>query len=142
MSRLSEILLRPAPGMANASDVLRLERQENRLCELICGVLVEKRLGYKEMSVAAALLDALQEHVKQEGARRRYRTRGLLSSERPSGADSVGGAFAPRESYRGEQSRVKPQPASFPQFVAEITRRFDTGRAGCTASCGTILPPA
>src|SRR6266496_5303485 len=60
------VLLRPPPGMANASDVLRLERQENRLCELVCGVLVEKRLGYKEMSVAAALLDALQQHVRQK----------------------------------------------------------------------------
>jgi len=64
------ILLRPPPGMGNASDVLRLERQENHLCELICGVAVEKRLGYKEMSVAAVLLAALQEHVeaKQLGA--------------------------------------------------------------------------
>src|SRR5438132_11730523 len=60
------ILLRPSPGMGNASDVLRLERQENRLCELVCGVLVEKPLGYKEMSVAAALLDALQQHVEQK----------------------------------------------------------------------------
>src|SRR6266550_6440214 len=63
---VDRILLRPAPGMGNASDVLRLERQENRLCELICGVLVEKRLGYKEMSVAAALLAALEQHVAEK----------------------------------------------------------------------------
>src|SRR5437899_1504592 len=63
---VERVLLRPAPGMGNASDVLRLERQEGRLCELVCGVAVEKRLGYKEMSVAAALLNVLEEHVEEK----------------------------------------------------------------------------
>lgn len=62
------ILFRPPPGMANVNDVLRVERQENRLCELVCGVLIEKRLGYKESVVAAALLAALSEHVAAKRA--------------------------------------------------------------------------
>jgi hypothetical protein len=60
------IMLRPPPGMATANDVLRLERQENRLCELVDGVLVERRLGYKEMTVAAALLAELEAHVGEK----------------------------------------------------------------------------
>src|SRR5215471_1848444 len=60
------VLLRPPPGMGNSSDVLRLERQGNRLCELISGVCVEKRLGYREMAVIAALLNALQTHVAEK----------------------------------------------------------------------------
>ena len=52
--------------MATASDALRIDREENRLCELVNGTLIEKRLGYKEMSVAAALLAALDEHVRNK----------------------------------------------------------------------------
>jgi hypothetical protein len=113
------ILLRPAPGMANASDVLRLERQENRLCELICGALVEKRFGYKEMSVAAALLHALQEHLKQKqvgvvtGPEGAYRL-----SEHLVRIPSV--AFCAAGSYRGDIPPGEAAAGIIPQFVAEI----------------------
>jgi hypothetical protein len=60
------IMLRPPPGMANADDVLRLERQENRLCELVDGVVVAKSLGYKEMTVAANLLAEMEAHAAEK----------------------------------------------------------------------------
>ncbi len=114
------ILLRPAPGMGNASDVLRLERQENRLCELICGVAVEKRLGYKEMSVAAVLLGALQDHVAAKqlgvvtGPEGFYRL-----SEHLVRIPSV--AFCAAGTFRGDISPGEAAAGIVPPFVAEVT---------------------
>src|SRR5207253_4728910 len=114
------ILLRPSPGMGNASDVLRLERQENRLCELVCGVAVEKRLGYKEMSVAAALLAALQEHVEAKqlgvvtGPEGFYRLSEYLVR-----IPSV--AFCTEGTFRGDIPPGEAAAGIVPQFVAEVT---------------------
>lgn len=116
------ILLRPAPGMGNASDVLRLERQENRLCELVCGVAVEKRLGYKEMSVAAVLLGALQEHVEAKqlgvvtGPEGFYRL-----SEHLVRIPSV--AFCAEGTFRGDIAPGEAAAGTVPQFVAEVIER-------------------
>ena len=106
--------------MGNASDVLRLERQENRLCELVCGVLVEKRLGYKEMSVAAALLEALQQHVRQKQL-------GVVTG--PDGFYRLGDhlvrvpsvAFCAADSFPGDATPGEAAAGVIPQFVAEVT---------------------
>src|SRR5712691_5711790 len=44
----NRIRFRPAPGHATEKDVVRLEASENRLFELVDGVLVEKAMGAKE----------------------------------------------------------------------------------------------
>jgi hypothetical protein len=114
------ILMRPPPGIANASDVLRLARQESRLCELVSGVLVEKRLGYKEMSIAAALLAALEEHVGQKQ---------LGAVTGPEGAYRLNEhlvrfpavAFCAAGAYRGDVTPGEAAAGIIPQVVAEIT---------------------
>jgi hypothetical protein len=114
------VLLRPPPGMGNSSDVLRLERQENRLCELICGVAVEKRLGYREMAVTAALLNALQTHVAEKqlgvvtGPEAFYRLNDHL-------VRSPAVAFCAKETFRGDIPPGEAAPGTIPQFVAEVT---------------------
>ena len=52
-----------APGTATEKDVLEIERRENRLCELVDGVLVEKAMGYRESLLAGALLVFLRQFV-------------------------------------------------------------------------------
>ncbi len=49
------IWLHPVPGTATEQDVLDIEARENRLCELVDGVLVEKTVGYYESRVALLL---------------------------------------------------------------------------------------
>jgi Uma2 family endonuclease len=49
------VLLRPYPGTATEQDVIDLETRENRLCELVDGVLVEKTMGYLESILAVEL---------------------------------------------------------------------------------------
>ena len=57
------IRLRPAPGTAKVKDVLEIESREDRLCELVDGVLVEKPMGFAESRIAILLSSALQAFV-------------------------------------------------------------------------------
>jgi Uma2 family endonuclease len=55
------VRLRPPPGEATEADVLALHDKENRLFELVDGVLVEKAMGFRESVLAlfiARILDA------------------------------------------------------------------------------------
>jgi hypothetical protein len=42
------VRFRPPPGTATEKDVLEVEAHEDRLCELVDGVLVEKAMGWRE----------------------------------------------------------------------------------------------
>jgi Uma2 family endonuclease len=55
----------PVPGTATVADVLRIEEDENRLCELIDGVLVEKPMGFTESRIAVLICTALQTFVEK-----------------------------------------------------------------------------
>jgi Uma2 family endonuclease len=57
------VRLRPPPGTATEKDVIEIERRENRLCELVEGVLVEKTWGYRESLLAGALLVFLRQYA-------------------------------------------------------------------------------
>lgn len=71
---LERIRFRPLPGMATEQDVLDVERRENRLCELVDGVLVEKAMGFRESALACALIEFLRAFV-------RPRNLGLVTGE-------------------------------------------------------------
>ncbi len=55
----NRVRMHPAPGTATEADVVRIEARENRLFELIDGVLVEKGMGFRESLLAGAILTAL-----------------------------------------------------------------------------------
>jgi Uma2 family endonuclease len=63
---LDRIRMKPSPGTATERDLLRLLDSENRICELIDGVLVEKTMGYFESSVAAALIMFLGQYLERQ----------------------------------------------------------------------------
>jgi Uma2 family endonuclease len=46
----------PIPGTATVEDVIEIEARENRLCELVDGVLVEKPMGMRESILAVRLI--------------------------------------------------------------------------------------
>jgi Uma2 family endonuclease len=55
----------PPPGMATEQDVIAIHDRENRLCELVDGVLVEKTMGYYESRLAALLIHILGTYLDQ-----------------------------------------------------------------------------
>jgi Uma2 family endonuclease len=60
---LERIRFRPYPGTATEEDVIRIEQAENRLCELVAGVLVEKPMGFRESLLAVAIAHRLRDFV-------------------------------------------------------------------------------
>lgn len=54
----------PAPGTATEEDVLAIEAHEDRLCELVDGVLVEKTVGYDESCLTVDLITLINTFVK------------------------------------------------------------------------------
>lgn len=54
----------PAPGTATENDVIEIEEREDRLCELVEGVLVEKTVGYEESCLTVELLVLIHSFVK------------------------------------------------------------------------------
>jgi len=53
------VILVPTPGTATPSDVERIIDHEDRLCELVDGVLVERAYGFREALLNADLIFAL-----------------------------------------------------------------------------------
>jgi Uma2 family endonuclease len=56
----ARVWFRPVPGTATEKDVIEVEARENRLCELVDGVLVEKAMGQYESRLAAVLIHYLE----------------------------------------------------------------------------------
>lgn len=54
----------PAPGTATEEDVIEIEAREDRLCELVDGVLVEKTVGYEESCLTVAFAALIHTFVK------------------------------------------------------------------------------
>jgi Uma2 family endonuclease len=61
----SRVRLKPTPGTATERDVLRIERREGRLYELVDGTLVEKVMGLPESYLAGEVLAELRAFAKQ-----------------------------------------------------------------------------
>lgn len=57
------VRLQPLPGTATEADVLRIQAHEDRLCELVEQVLVQKAMGFRESFLAMALVAALQQFI-------------------------------------------------------------------------------
>lgn len=54
----------PAPGTATEDDVVAIAEHEDRMCELVEGVLVEKAVGYEESCLAIDLATLINSFVK------------------------------------------------------------------------------
>ncbi|HEV3343129.1 MAG TPA: Uma2 family endonuclease [Pirellulales bacterium] len=61
---LNRIRLRPPPGTATIPDLIDVEQQEGRLCELVAGVLVEKPVGYSKSLLAALIVEMLNAFIR------------------------------------------------------------------------------
>ena len=54
----------PAPGTATEDDVVQIHDRENRLYELVDGVLVEKTMGWYESYLAGQILTLINVFIK------------------------------------------------------------------------------
>ena len=121
----SRVWLDPPPGQATENDVLEAERTQNRLCELVDGVLVEKGMGYGESVLAGALIEILRRFVKP-------RKLGVVS-----GADGMirlfagliripDVSFASWDRFPNRKMPKTPVPALAPELVVEVLSESNT----------------
>lgn len=61
----SRVCHQPPPGTATEQDVIQIALHDNRLCELVDGVLVEKTMGNYESCLAALLIHFLWAYVRE-----------------------------------------------------------------------------
>src|SRR6266851_7123004 len=59
------VRFRPFPGKATEADLIRIQTHEDRLCELVDGVLVEKAMGYPESCLTGDLVRLLGNFVAE-----------------------------------------------------------------------------
>lgn len=112
----------PPPGTATEKDVIAVETNENRLCELVDGTLVEKVMGYPESIPAIALAEALRVFV-------RPRKLGLVS-----GADGMVRLFPGMiripdvafVSWDRIPGRTQPAPDLVPDLAIEVLSAGNT----------------
>jgi Uma2 family endonuclease len=62
---LSRIRFVPFPGTATEKDVLAIHDREDRLCELVDGILVEKTMGIRESFLAAIIVGYLRAYCSK-----------------------------------------------------------------------------
>jgi Uma2 family endonuclease len=139
---LQRIRLHPPPGTATERDVIETERRENRLCELVDGVLVEKAVGFIESVLAGAILAALREFVV---ARNLGHVTGADGTMRlaPGLVRIPDAAFISWSHFPGGRLTDEPIPSLAPDLAVEVLsqtnspeemqrKRQDYFRAGTT----------
>jgi hypothetical protein len=62
---VTRVRLNPPPGTATEQDVIEIEAREDRLYELIDGVLLEKGMGSFESYRTVVLVSVLNQFVRQ-----------------------------------------------------------------------------
>ena len=117
----------PPPGTATEQDVIRLEARENRLFELVDGVLVEKAMGFYEAFLAMRLGQFLLAFVERHAL-------GIVAGEASMMRFAPGLVRIPDVSFvswdRLPQRRVprQPLPDLVPDLAVEVLSEGNTRR--------------
>jgi Uma2 family endonuclease len=115
----------PPPGSGTVDDVIRLDDHEDRLYELVDGILVEKTVGLEESWLAVRLTALMNRHVESENL-------GLVT-----GADGMyllatglvripDGAFISWDRIPGSEVPEEPIPNLVPDLTVEVISRGNT----------------
>jgi Uma2 family endonuclease len=122
---LNRIRFRPYPGTATVQDVIDMEQQEGKLCELVEGVLVEKAVGFLQSGLAVFLLEVLNAFV-------RSRNLGIVTGEAgtvelmPGLVRIPDVAFTGWDRLAGRRYPTAPIPRLAPNLAVEVLSRSNT----------------
>jgi Uma2 family endonuclease len=122
---LERIRFQPFPGTATVQDVIDIEQKEDKLCELVHGVLVEKTVGYIESRLAIFLGGLLNAFVIP-------RNLGLVTG--PDGTMELMAnlvripdlAFTAWDRMPGRRCPTAPVPRLAPNLAVEVLSRSNT----------------
>jgi len=124
---LERIRVVPPAGLATEDDLLRVLDSENRICELIDGVLVEKTMGYVESMLAASLIVVLGNFVNEHDLGIVLGPDGTLRILR----DQIrvpDVAFLSWRHFPGRVLPAEPVPSIAPDLAVEVLSKGNTKR--------------
>lgn len=124
---LDRIRFHPAPGSAVEADVVEAEERENRLCELIDGVLVEKPMGFRESILAGAVVQFLREFVVPSNLGHVTGADGMMRLF-PGLVRIPDAAFVSWDSLPGGRLPAEPIPDLVPDLAVEVLSNSNTPR--------------
>jgi Uma2 family endonuclease len=119
------IRLHPMPGTATELDVVEIQIRENRLCELIDGVLVEKAVGYYEARLASVIAFLIMKFLEDNDL-------GLATGDGGMSRFRPGLVYIPDVSFvswnrlPSRQTPSEPIPAIVPELAVEVLSRSNT----------------
>lgn len=122
---LHRVVSDPPPGAATVDDVVRLETEEDRLCELIDGTLVEKTMGAFESFIALQLASLLNDFVNRHSHGIALGADGMLQLF-PNQVRIPDACFISMDRLKGSGFPDTPVPEVVPNLVVEVISRGNT----------------
>jgi Uma2 family endonuclease len=122
---LERIRFRPSIGGATVQDVIDIQQQEGKLCELVDGVLLEKVMGFAQSALACFLIEVLRAFVVP-------RNLGIVTGpdgtvELMSGLIRIPDvAFTQWDRLPGRRYPTTPVPQLAPNLAVEVLSRSNT----------------
>ncbi|HLQ45552.1 MAG TPA: Uma2 family endonuclease [Planctomycetaceae bacterium] len=123
----SRVRLRPTPGRATEKDVIRIEAQENRLFELVDGVLVEKAMGAKESLLATHISYRMLKQLESDDLGVVLGADGMMRL-RPRLVRIPDVSFISWDQIPGGEFPSKPIPDLYPDLAVEVLSDSNTPR--------------
>jgi Uma2 family endonuclease len=122
---LRRICMDPPPGLGTEEDVIRFNERENRLFELVEGVLVEKTMGAYESMLAVEIAALLRNFVKPRKLGTVLGADGMLRLA-PGLIRIPDVAYLSMEKFpRGRFPRAKAPPLA-PDLAVEVLSEYNT----------------
>jgi Uma2 family endonuclease len=115
----------PAPGTATEDDVIEIEEREDRFCELVDGVLVEKTVGYEESCLTVELIALMRNFVKAHKLGRVSGPDGMMRLF-PGLVRIPDVAFASWKKFPERRGARKPLPDLVPDLAVEVLSEGNT----------------
>jgi Uma2 family endonuclease len=115
----------PPPGCGTVDDVVRLNDHEDRLYELVDGILVEKTVGLEESLIAGNIITHLNNFVRPQGL-------GLIAGEGGTLQLDINLVRIPDVSFiswdrvPGGEVPTEPVPLLVPDLAVEVISRNNT----------------
>jgi len=122
---LQRIRLYPPPGLATLTDVLTVQAQEDRLCELVDGVLVEKTVGYYESRLALLIGYFLEDFLAQHDMGIVLGADGMLQLQ-PDQVRIPDVSFVSWAHFPNRQLPSEPIPRLVPDLAVEVLSTSNT----------------
>src|SRR5262249_58700032 len=122
------VRLQPPPGTATEADVVAVHDREDRLCELVDGVLVEKTMGYYESYIAATLIRLIGNFVVEHDLGIVAGADGMMRLA-PGLVRIPDVSFVAWEKLPGHRLPRQAIPDLIPDLAVEVLREGNTPRA-------------